>query len=854
MLINIVLLFNFAVILLIVLINMLTKNGRAHCSNIYVLICGLTSILCVTEAISYMHMPLWFPMPLYRVLMVIDYVLADVIIIFFLYYSYSYIRERTEIDRKLYEVPAIMLVMAVIATVYDALNGNVFAIVDRTCIDTTGKNIITSIVEILIIPYIPVVALTKRRVIGIKAICALGLFAFIPLIALLMFLISGGEDYTVVSAALCFFIMYICLENNLSEEFEREHRVKIEAAYATLQKLSDDQKDKIREIEHLNDVLLRQQDELTLTSKRAEMANRAKTRFLFNMSHDIRTPMNAVVGYTELIRQHIDNREKVRDYLDKLQGASGFLLGLINNVLEMSRIESGKATLDEKPCLVKNITHEMQALFHEALEIRHHHLEFVNEADDVRAIYCDPVKVKEIFANILSNAIKYTPDGGIICVRVKRRKTDREGFVGISVSVEDNGIGMSRDYLPQLFEEFEREKSYTDNKIEGTGLGLPIVKKLVDLMGGTISVESELGKGSTFTVDMDLRLADEKLLVEQQADEEVGEASISGKRILMAEDNELNAEIAMEILASAELLVEHAEDGVQCLEMLRKAPQDYYDMVLMDIQMPNMDGYETTRRIRQLSDPAKARIPVIAMTANAFEEDRQNAFEAGMDGHLSKPIDMPVLMAVLRKVLAVVLFLLLPLGLAAQTDDPDDGKGSLWEKFYMPIEMGAAISPRATEGNAYQVNTSVEFRTDRSRGAFFVVEYDEHTHPYTDLSLSATNVVEGDAQYMDVLLGAGWRKPLMKHVAVYALAQAGVTYSTLKNMSLTDGTAYHLTDNDCTIPSGKASLGVEYVFSPSYNLFLKGSYLHHFQPTQLEHDGISRGMFAITLGVNISFF
>lgn len=380
----------------------------------------------------------------------------------------------------------------------------------------------------------------------------------------------------------------------------------------------------------------------------AKNANEAKTRFLFNMSHDIRTPMNAIIGFSELLEKHIDEKDKAIDYLGKIKSSSNFLLSLINYVLEMARIESGKLVLKKEVGCVTELIESLTDVFETGVKKK-----FITYSckTDIQHKYviCDEIKVREIFINIIGNSVKYTPEGGKISVSVKEEPFEKENYIAYRIIVEDNGIGMSKEYLPHIFEEFSREHTSTESKVTGTGLGLPIVKSLIDMMGGTIEVESQLGCGTKMNVVLPFELASEKqILEEKQKEKEKISDSILGKRVLLAEDNELNAEIAMTVLKENGLKAERAANGKQCMEMLKKMPEDYYDMILMDIQMPEMDGYEATKRIRNLDD-ARADIPIVAMTANAFEEDRQKALESGMNAHVSKPVDMNMLFKVMAQ-------------------------------------------------------------------------------------------------------------------------------------------------------------------------------------------------------------
>ena len=388
--------------------------------------------------------------------------------------------------------------------------------------------------------------------------------------------------------------------------------------------------------------------ELEKAVHEAKCANEAKTRFLFNMSHDIRTPMNAIIGFADLLEKHIDEKERVRDYIGKIKSSSEFLLSLINYVLETARIESGKTSLKKEVRCVSGLIESLADIFEP--EVRKKGLTY-SYTKDIQHDYVigDETKVREIFINIIGNSLKYTPAGGKITIDIKELPSDRENYIAYKIVVEDTGIGMSKEYLPHIFEEFSREHTSTESKVIGTGLGLPIVKALIDLMGGTIEIESEVGKGTKTTVMIPFEIAtQEQILEEQQKEKEFVPEDIKGKRMLVAEDNELNAEITLTVLKEKGLLVERAANGKECVEMLKEKPADYYDMILMDIQMPEMDGYQATEMIRNLGN-SRAAVPIVAMTANAFEEDRQKTLDAGMNAHVSKPVDMNVLFRVMAK-------------------------------------------------------------------------------------------------------------------------------------------------------------------------------------------------------------
>ena len=391
--------------------------------------------------------------------------------------------------------------------------------------------------------------------------------------------------------------------------------------------------------------------EMEKSAKAAREANDAKTRFLFNMSHDIRTPMNAIIGFSELLEKHTDDPEKVRDYIEKIKSSSSLLFSLINYVLEMARIESGEATLKEEIGNLKTLCETFSAVCEPAVKEKELTYSCKRNIEHFYVI-CEKTKVREILINIISNSVKYTPRKGKISVTFTEEENEKEGYASYRFIVEDTGIGMSEEYLPHIFEEFTREHTTTESKVVGTGLGLPIVKALVDLMGGSIAVESKVGKGTKFTLVLPFRLATAEQFQEEQKQQKADRLqALKGKRILLAEDNELNAEITMTILQENGFKAEHAEDGAICLKMLKEKPQGYYDVILMDVQMPNMDGYQTTRAIRKL-DSGRASTPIIAMTANAFEEDRKRALDSGMDGYIAKPMTIDALFMTLEEIIS----------------------------------------------------------------------------------------------------------------------------------------------------------------------------------------------------------
>lgn len=388
-------------------------------------------------------------------------------------------------------------------------------------------------------------------------------------------------------------------------------------------------------------------EKLQIAVEKAEGANRAKTNFLNNMSHDIRTPMNAILGYNRLMRKKLTDPQLI-DYQRKIEQSGSLLLSIINHVLDMARIESGKSKLDENAEVLGMIFDEAYGVF--APEAAKKEIRMKKTiAVEHRSLICDGTKIREIFVNLISNAVKYTPRGGSVEVNVNELPCEREGFARIQTVVTDTGIGMSKEYLPTIYDSFSRERNTTMGKVAGTGLGMAIMKELVTMMGGTIEVKSELGEGTTFTVTLDHKIAetrhdDRKEIASRKAAAE----SLADLHILLAEDNDLNAEIAMTLLEEAGLKVDRAADGIQCVSRIEKEPAGTYALILMDIQMPNMDGYKATETIRQLPDPKKAAIPIIAMTANAFEEDRKMALAKGMNGYIAKPIDPAKMLAAIQ--------------------------------------------------------------------------------------------------------------------------------------------------------------------------------------------------------------
>ena len=407
---------------------------------------------------------------------------------------------------------------------------------------------------------------------------------------------------------------------------------------------------RMEEIKALNEELDKSQKKLKAALKAAESANKAKTLFLNSMSHDIRTPMNAIIGFTTLADSHIGNKERVKNYLGKILISSKHLLSLINDVLDMSRIESGKVKIEKAPLSLPKLIDEICTIIQAGVNEKE--LEFSLDADRIEDenVLGDSLRIQQVLLNILGNAIKFTPAGGKVSFQVIQKEAVSAGSAVYEFRIKDSGIGMSREFQKHIFEAFSREDSATVSGLQGTGLGMAITKNIVDLMGGTIAVNSEEGKGSEFVVCLELeKYTGTELDAERENNKSA--ADFGGKKILLVEDNELNQEIAKAILQDYGFAVDAVADGAEAVEKIKGSEGAAYDLVLMDIQMPGMNGYEATRKIRRLEDPVRAAIPIIAMTANAFEEDKKKALEAGMNGHIAKPVEIPKLLDMLGKIL-----------------------------------------------------------------------------------------------------------------------------------------------------------------------------------------------------------
>lgn len=405
------------------------------------------------------------------------------------------------------------------------------------------------------------------------------------------------------------------------------------------------------EIEHE----MKQKKLLQDTLSMAESASHAKTMFLSNMSHDIRTPMNAIIGFTTLALNHISEQAMVKTYLDKIKSSSNHLLSLINDVLDMSRIESGKMKINKTVSTVEKIVGDVDTVMQSQIQMKHLEYSLIKRGNLTRPVMMDGLRLNQILINIVGNAVKYTPEYGKVQFMITEMPSISDNTSSYQFRIKDNGIGMSKKFLEKIFTPFERDENKAIAKIQGTGLGLAITKSLVDIMEGSIFVKSEEGKGSEFLVCFDLENAKEGELSVEEKKENVYESSVIDSfkdvRILLVEDNELNREIATELLKSVGFILDEAENGSQAVQMVNDSPAGYYKVILMDVMMPVMNGYESTKKIRSLEDKAKASVPIIAMTANAFEEDKNQAIECGMDKFVSKPFDINDLLVKLKEMI-----------------------------------------------------------------------------------------------------------------------------------------------------------------------------------------------------------
>ena len=448
---------------------------------------------------------------------------------------------------------------------------------------------------------------------GFRYLLKSSFFSAIPLLGILvntyvipLYGVYPFQPYCLVITAL---LAYLFMVEHQKYKLEAEHREMLSAA-----------------LEH----------EKT-ASRKAREANAVKDTFLANMSHDIRTPMNAILGFSNMIASHPEDTELVESSIQKILASGDILLKIINDVLDLSRIESGKLQIEEVPADLNELIHYLEMMLEYSIQKKQIHFEIINHIK-YPYVRCDTTKLQQVLVNILNNAVKFTAEGGQIhltCEQLSASETSAEYMF----SVKDNGIGMDETFLSHAFEAFERERTSTESQTEGTGLGLAIVKKLVNLMNGNVTIQSKRGEGTEISIYLPLQIARPEELAEDRT-HDITDINLSGMKVLLVEDNELNAEIAIEILKNTGLYIDWVKDGIECLEQLEKTDSGYYQFILMDIQMPRLNGYDTTRRIRHLDDSTKANIPIIAMTANAFSDDRKKAMDVGMNGFIAKPVDV----------------------------------------------------------------------------------------------------------------------------------------------------------------------------------------------------------------------
>lgn len=458
---------------------------------------------------------------------------------------------------------------------------------------------------------------------GFRYLLQSALFSAIPLLGILvntyvipLYGVYPFQPYCLVITAL---LAYLFMVEHQKYQLEAEHREMLSVA-----------------LEHEK-----------AASRKAREASAVKDTFLANMSHDIRTPMNAILGFSNIIAKHPEDEELVQTSIEKILASGDILLKIINDVLDLSRIESGKLQLEESPADLNELARHLEMILEYSIKKKQIDFEIIRHIDSPY-VWCDITKLQQILVNVLNNAVKFTPEGGRIRLTYEQISTSAT-TAEYTISVKDNGIGMDEAFLAHAFEAFERERTSTESQTEGTGLGLAIVKKLVDLMNGTVTIQSKRGEDTEISICLPLRIARQEDLAPDNVPE-VSDITLSGTRVLLVEDNELNAEIAIEILKPTGLLIDWVKDGLDCLEKLELTAPGYYQFILMDIQMPRLNGYDTTRKIRSFADPEKAGIPIIAMTANAFSDDQKKALDAGMNGFIAKPVDTDQMFRTIRKI------------------------------------------------------------------------------------------------------------------------------------------------------------------------------------------------------------
>jgi len=607
------------IMLILVLIGLYTRQDKQKSSRALIWAAWANLLCSGANALIYIEYAsgwTWFLFSMTS----ITYIFGNITMLLFTYYDYCFIREYTPLKKWLYYFPISICILNFFLSIYSVAKGDVFTSDGGVYTETEGLPVVIFLFYALCMIYMPLPAIIKRKELGTFKCVMLCVFSIFPLVTLVLYA-SEIMDYSYVSGAISILAMYMFLDNQLVKDKDEKLRLEMKAHEMDLEK----------------------------AKVSAEAANLAKSSFLFNMSHDIRTPMNAILGFANLLEKHKEDGALVSNYTEKIKTSGDYLLSLINNVLDMARIESGKAELNEEVYDILDPKFQTAPIF-ENLAVKKNITMTFRDKVEHRHVYIDKMKIQQIVVNLISNAIKYTPEGGEVLYTFEEIPCSREGYATYVSTIKDNGIGMSQEFKETIFDLFSRERKTTDSKVTGTGLGMSIVKKLVDMMGGNIEIDTELGKGTTVTLTLSHRIAEPQETGNDPGNTgDIDVAKFAGKRILLAEDNELNAEIAVAMLEDLGLVVEVANDGAECVQKLSDAEAGYFNVVLMDVQMPILNGYDATRRIRSLEDAQKANIPIIAMTANVFERDKRDASQAGMNGHISKPVNREVIITELQK-------------------------------------------------------------------------------------------------------------------------------------------------------------------------------------------------------------
>lgn len=661
-----------AIVLAIIMFAMLTYRERRKSSLYLFFAIAVTFLFLLGDAASFYNLGIQtLPVGLMYITYFLSYTSGHLVLIPFTLYSKSFINEKTSVRKGVYLIPLLLTIVSVIISFVAIISGSVYGVVDGKMTEINGLPQIGSLLQILVALYLPVVAFSKKKQIGLKAVMLLGLFGLVPVV---VFFIS--YNYAGLATALSIVIVYILLQRDTTAEKERHNKEMeelnhtLEENQAQLEELAAEQESQIEEITMLNNQLEENQaqleeataeqesqlheiqalnEQLQEAVENAKNANKSKSDFLSRMSHDIRTPMNVIVGMTEIAKRHFDNSEKVIDCLNKINMESVHLQTLINDVLDISAIESGKLTIRKEEVRVKDIIENMNVSMGSLVQSKS--IDYVFEQGNMFFPYLntDNLRISQVYLNLLSNAVKYTPAGGRVKFEIWQSLSDSKGMVDLHARISDTGMGMSEEYMKVMYTEFSRAVDTRVNKIQGTGLGLAIVKQITDMMNGTIEVQSQLNKGTTFHIVIPIEIIEKTDAKKVQMDDDFNYDELKGLKILIAEDNDLNYEIAYELLSDYGMVISRAEDGAVALDVFDSSEQNYYDVILMDMQMPVMNDLEATMEIRKLNREDAKKILIIAMTANAFAEDALACREAGMDSHLAKPIKVKNLLETILK-------------------------------------------------------------------------------------------------------------------------------------------------------------------------------------------------------------